>query len=161
MQQVFPISHRVVRRILWFCLAIGVLCSTEAFAVEDSLFVGTWYSEFKEAGAYGNEKYDSFRVFGRIRFDGRFSAVHRFYKNDLILFETHTFGVWGVERNILWFQCESMTARGDSYPCNELQEYLILKADESEVIYVSKKSGRVHKPIRVADDFYSPLRGMK
>jgi hypothetical protein len=74
--------HRTSVALRIISAVLVVLSSTNTLGAEHSPFVGTWYSEYKEAGTYGSMNYDMFRVLGHVRRDGSFLAIHRFYKDN-------------------------------------------------------------------------------
>src|SRR5262245_37230073 len=141
-----------------FILAGGILLmlNVTAFCEVPSPFIGSWYGEYKERGAYGGMPYDSFRGVITYGSDGRFEMDQRFYLEDRSRLQTITRGTWGVDGQLLWLECGTMVVRGKEYKCSERQEYSIRETSPDKLIYSNNKTKRVHESVRVPQGFKLP-----
>ncbi len=148
--------NKARRRSVCFVSLLLTLCVTAALGEVASAFVGSWYGEFKERGTYGGKPYDSFRGVITYGPGARFEMVQRFYLEGATQLQIITRGAWGIEKQLLWLQCETMVVRDKEYKCSERQEYSILQTTSDKLVYSNNKTKRVHESRRVPDSFELP-----
>lgn len=142
--------------LLLAAIGLTVLAAGSALAFSFSELVGQWFTELEEDETYLGERYTIRKQIEDNRPDGTKTATFRFYDNCRYIGELVNELEWGVDKDVYWTKCKSITQAGVTVPCSATSYYDLTAVTKTALRYTSRDSGIAYTMTRVESGFKIP-----
>jgi hypothetical protein len=119
--------------------------------------VGRWYGEIATIGEIAGRQYNSRRWLRINEADGTQNVTWRLYLNGTRVGEETMRAKWGVNANVYWTECASITIDGRGHECGIVRsEYSIDQIDDRQMKFTNLNTHETLQAVRVSSDFKLP-----